>query len=174
MNRSRYWADHFSLLELLKQQNFDLKQRSYPGVTLTRAHFLSKRTRLVSNRIIQREKSPLDSDGVPLSRIITQPEATTGLDQKGNSVLCALLKTVDNCFNEVPLEAFVSELRTAGTEIRMPDRQCGRALGITARRGFRLKVMTPLKHGANIHTTDVNGKGILSQTRRKLWEARNK
>jgi hypothetical protein len=118
------------------------------------------------------ELSVLDLENVTLPGIMKSSAIINWVDKNGDTVLCALLKTVDDCFDEAILKCLVSELLTAGAEIHMRDRQSDTALGIAARRGFRLTVMTLLKHGANVHARDVNGKGILSQTRRKLWEAR--
>jgi hypothetical protein len=79
----------------------------------------------------------------------------------GDSPLIAILKTWSCDRDGFELNGIIKELIAKGVQIHMRDRNGDTALAIATVRGFRPIAVTLLAGGANVHSRDFTGAGIL-------------
>jgi hypothetical protein len=103
---------------------------------------------------------------------ITKSILVNWIDIDGNTPLVAILKYWPPEQNELELNGIVKELIVQGAQIHMRDRNGDTALAIAAVRGFRPAVATLLAAGANVHSRDFSGLGILGQAFKVLNRAK--
>lgn len=105
-------------------------------------------------------------------RLKRRPWRVTSIDVAGDTPLTSLLKhwrLPDECRLEEGLEDtpysvlrdIVEDMITSGVEIHMRDRSGDTALATAARRGHRAVVVLLLDKGANVHSRNYRGSGIL-------------
>jgi hypothetical protein len=104
-------------------------------------------------------------------RYIANEQFVSWVDKDGDTLLLALLKEWPSGGDELILPKMVKQLLHTNTEVDMRDRMGRTALAVAARRGFRAVVKMLLSAGANFHTRDANGKGIIINLGKALREA---
>jgi ankyrin repeat protein len=85
------------------------------------------------------------------------------IDRDGDTPLTAIIKNWLDDENELQVKDFVSQLLFKKANVHMRDRSGNTALCSASRRGFRAVVKILLEAGANVHSRDNHGVGILSQ-----------
>ncbi|KAH8790017.1 hypothetical protein F5882DRAFT_438323 [Hyaloscypha sp. PMI_1271] len=96
----------------------------------------------------------------------------TWIDDSGDTPLTALLKSpLAATIPADSLRKYVKCMLKFGAEIHIRDRKGDTALAIAARLGIHSVVTLLLEEGANVHSRDYLGAGILSQTERSLDRA---
>jgi hypothetical protein len=96
----------------------------------------------------------------------------TWIDASGDTPLAALLKSpLAATIPADSLRKYVKRMLKLGAEIHIRDRNGDTALAIAARLGFHSVVTLLLEEGANVHSRDYLGVGILSQTERTMYLA---
>jgi hypothetical protein len=103
---------------------------------------------------------------------ITQAGLVNWIDRNGNTLLIAILKYWPPEQNELELNGIVKELIVQSAQIHIRDRNGDTALTIGSARGYRPATQTVLAAGANVHSRDFTGTGILVQTRKALRQAK--
>jgi ankyrin repeat protein len=96
----------------------------------------------------------------------------TWIDDSGDTPLTALLKSpLAATIPADSLRKYVKCMLKFGSEIHIRDRNGDTALAIAARLGIHSVVTLLLEEGANVHSRDYLGVGILSQTERSMYLA---
>jgi hypothetical protein len=92
------------------------------------------------------------------------------IDKFGDAPLGCVIKNAEHISK---LEEIVGRFITAGVGLEMRDRKGDTALSIAAQRGLRLVVVMLLKAGANVHTRNSNGRGVLREIEMALTTAKS-
>jgi ankyrin repeat protein len=104
-----------------------------------------------------------------LVNIIHPSQHLKSIDAFGDTPLTALLKSpLAATIPADSLRKYVKFMLNSGTEIHIRDRKGDTALAIAARLGIHSVVTLLLEEGANIHSRDYLGVGILSQTEHSM------
>jgi hypothetical protein len=103
---------------------------------------------------------------------ITSAGLTNWVDLVGDTPLTAILKYWSCDRDGFELNGIIKELIVKGAQIHMRDRGGDTALAIATIRGFRPVAVTLLAAGANVHSRDFTGAGILLKARKAARKAR--
>jgi ankyrin repeat protein len=124
------------------------------------------------------------TDRIPLSPLSeywfednTKPQFIASINEAGDSPLIAMLKCWEakeaKTWVDMDLSLLLAEkMIHSGAIIHMRDRNGETGLTIAARCGFRRVVTLLLEHGANVHSRNYRGVGILKQIEQALDQAR--
>jgi len=100
-----------------------------------------------------------------------QKKLVTWIDKSGDTLLHSVLKAWPHDGDEMSLTQQVTWLLDIGSELHMRDRQGRTLLATAVTKGFRPVVLKLLSRGANIHSRNYRGKGILKEAQQELLKA---
>jgi hypothetical protein len=106
-----------------------------------------------------------------LINLCDYPGCATWISSEGDGTLSSIIKSWkpdDGELGELSLERVVRRMLTCGASLHLRDREGNAPLALAACRGFRTVGNLLLRRGANIHSRDYYGTGILKQVGESL------